>query len=720
MDYNIEEEILGQAFDLRLIRRLIKFLVPYKLMFLIAAILVFALTAIEIAMPYITKIAIDRYMTLQFAVATLPPEEPIDSAIILFPLSPLHDEFQENVYLVDLRSLPNATRIRWQEAGYIGIEQYLFIAEDAAAVAVVAGHPELFIPLQGGYAIREENLILLPQNDRALLRESSLHGILLLTIVFTTALVLRFGLNAVQAYILQLTGQRVMYDIRQKIFAHILRLPIRFFDRTPVGRVVTRTTNDVAAINEMYTMVLVTVFRDFFLIIGIFIIMLRIDWQLALFIFGFTPFLFFTALKFRSYAREAFRDIRRTLAKLNAFIHESISGMEIIHLFAQEIKSNSRFSKINAEKYQAEIKQMLSVAVFNPIMGIMGSLAVATIIWYGGFDLLRGGLSFGTLVAFISYISLFFQPIMHLSQSYNVLQGAMASSERIFMLLDEKEEDRGKGRVIPDFKGEVEFRNVWFAYNEGEWVLRGVSFKATLGERVAIVGPTGSGKTTIISLLMRLYPIQRGQILLDNVPIEELDIKFLRSHLSVVLQDVFLFSGDIIDNIRLKAAIPEEEAIAAAKFVNADFIDDMPDGYYTDIRERGAILSTGERQILSFARAVAFKPQILVLDEATANIDSHTENLIQNSLRKIMQNRTSLVIAHRLSTIREADKIIVLSKGQIIEEGTHDQLLEQGGLYATLHALQFAATKCSTDIPIMAHQQIIPTRERPEIWSTER
>jgi len=705
MDYKLEDEKLGQAFDLRLMLRLIKFLKPYKLMFVIAGLLVFALMAIEIAMPYITKIAIDRYMAVPFAVAILPAEEPIDAVIIRFPLSlPEQDGLSENRYLVDLRSLPDVIHLQWQEDGYIGVERYLFVAANAATITIVTDHPALFIPVQGGYAISEENLLLLPRSDRALLQERNLHGILQLAIIFMIALILRFVLNAVQVYILQLTGERVMYDMRHQIFSHILRLPIRFFDRTPVGRVVTRTTNDVAAINEMYTMVLVTVFRDFFLIIGISIIMLRIDWQLALIILGFSPFLFLAALKFRSYTREAYRNIRLTLAKLNSFIQESISGIEIIHLFVQEIQSNTRFSKVNTEKYQAEIQQMLSVAIFNPIMGLIGSIAIAAIIWYGGFDLLRGGLSFGALVAFLAYTRLFFQPIMDLSQSYNVLQGAMASSERIFLLLDEKEEDRGNGQIISDFKGEVEFRDVWFAYNDEDWVLRGVSFIAALGERVAIVGPTGSGKTTIISLLLRLYPIQRGQILIDNVPIEELDIKFLRSQLSAVLQDVFIFSGDIINNIRLKTAIPEEEAIKAAKFVNADFIDDMPDGYYTDIKERGAILSTGQRQLLSFARAVAFNPQILILDEATANVDSHTENLIQDSLRKIMKGRTSIVIAHRLSTIRESDKIIVLNNGQIIEEGTHIQLLDQNGFYATLHDLQFAATSGDTAIPVISSE----------------
>jgi ABC-type multidrug transport system fused ATPase/permease subunit len=336
------------------------------------------------------------------------------------------------------------------------------------------------------------------------------------------------------------------------------------------------------------------------------------------------------------------------------------------------------------------MRQLLIFAVFRPLMSFLSSFAVALVIWYGGSHVLHGTLSLGALTAFIQYVRMLFEPILDLSEGYNVLQGAMAAAERIFLLLDEAEEDHGGGRTLEHFRGEIEFRDVWFAYNEGEWILKGVSFKAAPGERIAIVGPTGSGKTTIIRLLLRMYPIQKGEILLDGVPIEELDLAYLRSQMAVVLQDVFLFSGDIMDNIRLRSSIPEDEAIEATRFVNADFVEKLPYGYKTEVKERGVTLSVGERQLLSFARAVAFKPRVLVLDEATASIDSHTENLIQSSLGKIMERRTSIVIAHRLSTIREADKIIVLHKGNVVEQGTHEQLISLDGLYAALHALQFA------------------------------
>jgi ATP-binding cassette subfamily B multidrug efflux pump len=335
---------------------------------------------------------------------------------------------------------------------------------------------------------------------------------------------------------------------------------------------------------------------------------------------------------------------------------------------------------------------MLTFAVFRPMMSFLSSFAIALVIWYGGFNVLRGSLSLGALTAFIQYARMLFEPVLNLSEGYNVLQAAMASSERIFRLLDEDAEDSGAGEVLPAPEGRIEFRDVWFAYNEEDWVLKGVSFVAEPGRHVAIVGPTGSGKTTIIRILLRMYPIQKGEILLDGVPIERLDLAHLRSRMAVVLQDVFLFSGDIMDNIRLRSDIPEEVAIESARFVNADFVEALPDGYHTEVKERGVTLSVGERQLLSFARAVAFDPTVLVLDEATASIDSHTEALIQRSLHKIMEGRTSIVIAHRLSTIREADRIIVLHKGELVESGTHEQLLALDGLYAALHSLQFAET----------------------------
>jgi ATP-binding cassette subfamily B multidrug efflux pump len=478
--------------------------------------------------------------------------------------------------------------------------------------------------------------------------------------------------------------------MRREMFGHVLRLPLRYFDRTPVGRLVTRVTNDVAAINEMFTSMLVNLFRDVFIVIGILIVMFGLEWRLALVILALFPFIVLAAWKFRNRVRVAYREVRKQIARLNAYLQESISGMRIIQVFVQELKANDRFAEINKSKYAADMRRLLTFAVFRPLMSFLSSFAVALVVWYGGLNVLRGSLSLGALTAFIQYVRMLFEPILGLSEGYNVLQGAMASAERIFRLLDEEEEDRGGGRALDDLEGRIEFKDVWFAYNEEDWVLKGVSFSAAPGERVAIVGPTGSGKTTIIRILLRMYPIQKGQVLLDGVPIEQLDLSYLRSRMAVVLQDVFLFSGDVMDNIKLRSEVSEARAIEAARFVNADFVEALPEAYRTEVKERGVTLSVGERQLLSFARAVAFDPNILVLDEATASIDSHTEHLIQQSLHRIMEGRTSLVIAHRLSTIREADRIIVIHKGCLVEQGTHQALLASGGLYAALHSLQFA------------------------------
>jgi len=592
-DYHWEEEKLGRALDMALMRRLLKYVVPYKHLFALAVALIILITLLELSLPYITKTAIDRFIT------------------------------------------PAANSM-------------LSAREAAFGVSLLAGVYVFILLLQ---------------------------------------LLLGFG----QVYILQFTGQRIMYDMRTQIFSHLMRLPIKFFDKNPVGRLVTRATNDVAAINEMYTAVLVNLFRDAFLILGISVVMFQLNWQLALLILLFAPAIAIIAFEFRRRAREAYREVRRKLAKLNAYLQESLSGMRTIQLFTQEMRSFKSFSKINQEEYLANMRQIVIFAVFNPLISMMSSLAVALIIWYGGGGVIRGVFTLGSLYAFIQYVRMLFQPIIDLSEKYNILQGAMASSERIFLLLDEPQEPY-QGKALEDFKGEIEFKDVWFAYEDSQWVLRGLSFRVRPGERLAIVGPTGSGKTSIINLLLRLYEPQRGQILLDGVDIKELNRSFVRSKMAVVLQDVFLFSGDVLSNIRLQQKdIDEERAMEAAQFVRAhEFIEKLPEEYRTEVKERGTTLSMGQRQLLAFARAVAFDPKILILDEATASIDSHTEQLIQESLRKMLRGRTSIAIAHRLSTIRDADRILVLHKGQIIEEGNHEALMAKRGLYYALYTLQFA------------------------------
>ncbi len=592
-DYHWEEEKLGKALDMALMRRLLKYIVPYKHLFALAVALIVLITLLELSLPYITKTAIDRFIT--------------------------------------------------------------------------------------------------PAANAALSVSEAVFGVSLLAGVYVFILLLQLLFSFGQVYILQLSGQRIMYDMRTQIFKHLMRLPIKFFDKNPVGRLVTRATNDVAAINEMYTAVLVNLFRDIFLILGILVVMFRLNWQLALLIFLLAPVIAVIAFEFRKRAREAYREVRRKLAKLNAYLQESLSGMRIIQLFTQEARSFKGFSKINQEEYLANMRQIVIFAVFNPLIALMSSLAVALIIWYGGWGVARASFTLGSLVAFIQYVRMLFQPIIDLSEKYNILQGAMASSERIFLLLDEPQEHY-QGQILEDFKGEIEFKDVWFAYDGQNWVLKGLSFGVRPGERLAIVGPTGSGKTSIINLLLRLYEPQRGQILLDGVDIKELDLAFVRSQMAVVLQDVFLFSGDVLSNIRLQAqSIDEERAMEAAQFVRAhEFIEKLPEEYRTEVKERGTTLSMGQRQLLAFARAVAFDPKILILDEATASIDSHTEQLIQESLRKMLKGRTSIAIAHRLSTIRDADRILVLHKGRIIEEGDHEALMAKRGLYHALYTLQFA------------------------------
>ena len=501
---------------------------------------------------------------------------------------------------------------------------------------------------------------------------------------------LRYG----QTYLLNRAGQLAMHDLRVELFAHIQGLSLAFFDRNPVGRLMTRLTNDVDALNELLTSGGLMILSDAVTIVGIAIALLLLNWPLALITFLVIPPLLILTNLIREGMRSSFRAVRIRLARVNATIAENISGIHVIQLFNRERTAAEHFDAINRDLLQAHLRGVLFFAIFWPLVGVAAAVTTGAIIWYGGSQVLQGVLTVGGVVAFLQYVERFFQPIRDLSEKYNIMQQAMASAERIFQILDERPAVRDKAAALSlnRIRGEIEFRNVWFAYEPGNWVLKDVSFHIAEGEKVAIVGATGAGKTSIISLVSRFYDVQKGQILVDGLDIRDVPQVELRRQVGVVLQDPFLFTGTIAHNIRLnELQITDAQVRQAAGYVHADeFIMGLPQGYNTPVRERGAGLSVGQKQLIAFARAVAFNPALLlVLDEATASVDTETEWLIQQALERLMDSRTSIVIAHRLSTIREVDRIIVLHKGQIAEEGTHDHLLEHNGIYARLYELQY-------------------------------
>lgn len=525
------------------------------------------------------------------------------------------------------------------------------------------------------------------------LRGEDYEGLIKFALLFAAVIIFGSVVQYLQALLLQYTGQKIIYKIRMDIFSHIETMEIEFFNDRPIGKLVTRVTNDTESLNEMYTSVIINSVKNIFLLIGIVIAMCSFNLRLSLLTYSVIPFLLIATIVFRKYSKTIYRKVRENLSKVNAFLSEHISGMNIIQIFAREEAKYNEFVDTNLELNKSHKQEIIAFSIFGPVIYLLRILATAIIIYFGGKYVLQDIITIGTLVAFTQYISRFFNPVQQLAEQFNVFQSAMASAERVFDLLDRKQKliDSDKAMDLEKIEGNIEFKNVWFAYKEGEWILKDVSFKVKAGETAAFVGATGAGKTTILKLIGKYYDIQKGEILVDGINIRDIKTESLRKNIGQMLQDVFIFTGDIESNIKLRDGnITTEEMIESAKYVNAHkFIEKLPNKYNEEVYERGATLSTGQRQLLSFARTLVRKPSILILDEATANIDTETEKLIQDALYKIMKGRTTLAVAHRLSTIQHADKIIVLHKGRVREIGTHQELLKKKGLYYNLVQLQY-------------------------------
>ena len=615
-----EEEVLGKAYDARLMKRLLRYLRPYVFLAALALFGILAHAVLQAVGPFLTKVAVDRYLTES-----------------------------------------SAQRLTFLDA-------YL--------------SPETF------------------------------RGLTQIAILYILVLVTSFAVEFLQTYTMQLAGQKAMFDLRMQIFGHLQRLHVGFFDRNPVGRLVTRLTTDIDALNEMFASGVIAIFGDFFTLTAIMVVMLWLNAPLALVTFAVLPLIALATALFRKRVRDSYRRIRTAIARINAYLQEHISGMAVVQLFNREEKSFREFETVNRRHMGAFKDAIFAHALFYPTVEILSAVAIGLVLWYGGLRVLDDTLTVGVVVAFIQYAQRFYRPIMDLSEKYNILQGAMASAERVFKLLDTPVEVTSPATPVrlDHVQGRIEFRNVWFAYRgapgrrsekvpagdgnppaEPDWVLKDVSFTIEPGETVAIVGHTGAGKTTLISLLLRFYDVQRGQVLLDGVDLRQLELTELRRLFGVVLQDPFLFSGTVERNIRLGSEHLElgdlEEAVEQVNL--ADFIRSLPAGFHAEVRERGATLSTGQKQLISFARALAHRPRILVLDEATSSVDTETELRVREALGRMVVGRTSIIIAHRLSTVQRADRILVMHKGRLRESGTHQELLAVRGIYWKLYQLQY-------------------------------
>ena len=571
-------------------------------------------------------------------------------------------------------------RLMWRLLGYLRPHMKMV----AFALCAIVGYSVL--------QLAQPYLTKLAIDDH--IRTGTLEGLDDIALVFVVVLVGSFVFEYLQTYTMQLMGQRIMFDLRLEIYRHLQRLDLRFYDKSPVGRLMTRVTTDVETLNDLFASGVISVFRDVFMLLGIMVVLLVLDWRLALTAFSVLPLIAWVTHWFRQNARDSYRQVRGWIARINGFLQENITGMATVQVYGRERQNFDQFDQINSRHRDAHVDSIFYYATFYPAIELIGALATALLLWYGGGRVVQGTVELGALVAFLQYAQRFFKPISDLSEKFNVMQSAMASSERIFDLLDTPVAITSPSDVTreqPRGSGHIRFENVSFAYQDDDYVLRNVTFEVAPGERIGVVGATGAGKTTLINLLMRFYDVNSGRITIDGVDIREMSLVDLRKQFGLVLQDVYLFSGSVRDNIRLgHEDIDDTDVYTAAASVHADrFIEQLPEGFDAVVLERGATLSVGQRQLLSFARALAFKPEVLVLDEATSSVDTETERVIQEALQVLMKGRTTIAIAHRLSTVQGMDKILVFHKGELREVGDHQTLLSQRGLYHTLYQLQY-------------------------------
>lgn len=672
MERNIDDINYQSKNSKNTFRRMLSYARPYTFQLILTFLMIVVLTGLALVSPYLIKVAIDEHIQVENIKMY---EYPAANEHTL-SVTRTKDNMKDGIdYFIRETDLSKEEKAQYESKGAYHLKE-----EDGRAF-LYKSSDETKSPV---YEV--------PMAEYKAYRDKDFKAINKLSLYFLITIILTFVLDYLQTMSITIASQKMIYSMRTEVYDHIISRSLSFFDRNAIGRLTTRLTNDIEAISEMYSDVMITLFKDIFMLAGIMIFMLSMDLKLSLLSFITLPFIFAISIFFRGKIRKILALSRKKLSLINSKLSENISGMRLIHIFGKENKINREFDEANADYRNTMLRRVKIFSIYRPSIDIIRNVAIASLIYFGAKEVLNETMYFGMLYLFIDYLKKFFMPIMDLTEKYNITQSAMVSAERVFAILDDDSEIKNPENPVPfdDIQGEIEFRNVSFSYIEGEPVLKNISFKIKKGESVALVGPTGSGKTSIISLLTRFYEIDEGEILIDGININDVRKEDLRKNIGVVLQDVFLFSGTIRDNIKLNKDISDEEIIKISKYVNADsFIQKLPGKYDEPVMERASTLSSGQRQLLSFARTLVYEPKILVLDEATANIDTETELLIQDAVKKLIKGRTSIAIAHRLSTIQHVDKILVIKNGTIREEGTHQELLDKKGLYYDLYRLQY-------------------------------